>query len=141
MSEDPRDDPRWQQVRAAASRPVPTPPGLVERVLRSVGGVRGGHTTAPLDLPSSGGKTQVSERALVLMTRSLAAEIGRELGGVHVSAVALEEDVLQVLVTIRFGIEAGVAELLRHRLGAALSGQLGSAPPTINVHVVDVHPD
>ncbi|MGW4834096.1 hypothetical protein ACWEOG_41295 [Amycolatopsis japonica] len=141
MSEDPRDDPRWQQVRAAASRPVPTPPGLVERVLRSVGGVRGGHITAPLDLPSSGGRTQVSERALVLMTRSLAAEIGRELGGVHVSAVALEEDVLQVLVTIRFGVEAGVAELLRHRLGAALSGQLGSAPPTINVHVVDVHPD
>ncbi|AGM05245.1 hypothetical protein [Amycolatopsis keratiniphila] len=141
MSEDPRDDPRWQQVRAAASRPVPTPPGLVERVLRSVSGVRGGHTTTPLDLPSSGGKTQVSERALVLMTRNLAAEIGRELGGVHVSAVALEEDVLQVLVTIRFGVEAAVAELLRHRVSTALSGQLGSAPPTINVHVVDVHPD
>ena len=120
MSEDPRDDPRWQQVRAAASRPVPTPPGLVERVLRSVGGARGRHTTAPLDLPSSGGKTQVSERALVLMTRSLAAEIGRELGGVHVSAVA---------------------DLLRHRVSAALTGQLGSAPPAINGHVVDVHPD
>ncbi|WP_340683202.1 hypothetical protein LCL61_32025 [Amycolatopsis coloradensis] len=141
MSDDPRDDPRWQQVRAAASRPVPTPPGLVERVLRSVGGVRGKHTTAPLDLPSSGGKTQVSERALVLMTRNLAAEIGRELGGVHVAAVALEEDVLQVLVTIRFGVEAAVADLLRHRVSAALTGQLGSAPPTINVHVVDVHPD
>ncbi|MFE6611130.1 hypothetical protein [Amycolatopsis sp. NPDC057786] len=141
MSEDPRDDPRWQQVRAAASRPVPTPPGLVERVLRSVGGVRGRHTTAPLDLPSSGGKTQVSERALVLMTRNVAAEIGRELGGVHVAAVALEEDVLQVLVTIRFGVEAAVADLLRHQVIAALTGQLGSAPPTINVHVVDVHPD
>lgn len=141
MSEDPRDDPRWEQVRAAASRPVPTPPGLVERVLRSVGGARGRHTTAPLDLPSAGGKTQVSERALVLMTRKLAAEIGRDLGGVHVSAVALEDDVLQVLVTIRFGVEAAAAELLRHRVTAALTGQLGSAPPAINVHVVDVHPD
>ncbi|MFI9451420.1 hypothetical protein [Amycolatopsis sp. NPDC052450] len=141
MSEDPRDDPRWEQVRAAASRPVPTPPGLVERVLRSVGGARGKHTTAPLDLPSAGGKTQVSERALVLMTRKLAAEIGRDLGGVHVSAVALEEDVLQVLVTVRFGVEATVADVLRRRVGAALTGQLGSAPPAINVHVVDVHPD
>lgn len=141
MSEDPRDDPRWEQVRAAASRPVPTPPGLVERVLRSVGGVRGKHTTAPLDLPSAGGKTQVSERALVLLTRKVATEIGRDLGGVHVSAVALEEDVLQVLVTIRFGVEATVADVLRRRVGAALTGQLGSSPPAINVHVVDVHPD
>ncbi|KZB80637.1 hypothetical protein [Amycolatopsis regifaucium] len=141
MTQDPRDDPRWEQVRAVASRPVPTPPGLVERVLRSVGGVRGGRTTPPLDLPSAGGKTQVSERALVLMTRKLAAEIGRDLGGVHVSAVALEDDVLQVLVTVRFGVEAAAADLLRRRVTEALTGQLGSAPPTVNIHVVDVHPD
>ncbi|ANN16730.1 hypothetical protein SD37_14395 [Amycolatopsis orientalis] len=141
MSEDPRDDPRWEQVRAAASRPVPTPPGLVERVLRSVGGVRGRHTTSPLDLPSAGGKTQVSERALVLMTRRLAAEIGRDLGGVYVSAVALEDEVLQVLVTVRFGVEAAAADVLRHRVTEALTRQLGSAPPAVNVHVVDVHPD
>ncbi|WP_410654791.1 hypothetical protein [Amycolatopsis sp. lyj-112] len=141
MSDDPRDDPRWEQVRAAANRPVPTPPGLVERVLRSVGGVRGGHTTPPLDLPSAGGKTQVSERALVLMTRKLAAEAGRGIGGVHVSAVALEGEVLQVLVTVRFGVEAAAADLLRHRVTEALTRQLGSPPPAVNVHVVDVHPD
>lgn len=39
MSDDPREDPCWEQVRAAADLPVPTPPGLVERVLRSVGGL------------------------------------------------------------------------------------------------------
>ncbi|OKA03120.1 hypothetical protein ATP06_0237870, partial [Amycolatopsis regifaucium] len=74
-------------------------------------------------------------------TRKLAAEIGRDLGGVHVSAVALEDDVLQVLVTVRFGVEAAAADLLRRRVTEALTGQLGSAPPTVNIHVVDVHPD
>jgi hypothetical protein len=39
--EDPRDDPRWELVRAAARRPVPTPYGLLARVLNSVQGVRG----------------------------------------------------------------------------------------------------
>lgn len=53
MSDDPREDPRWELVRAAAKRPVPTPPGLVERVLRSVGGVRGRLTAEPVEPPST----------------------------------------------------------------------------------------
>lgn len=141
MSDDPREDPRWELVRAAANRPVPTPPGLVERVLRSVGGVRGRLTSEAVELPSEGGKTEVSERALVLVTRRLAADLGRELGGLHVAAVAVEDGVLQVLVTVRYGVEAVTAELLRRRLVESLARQLGSAPPAVDVHIVDVHPD
>jgi phenylpyruvate tautomerase PptA (4-oxalocrotonate tautomerase family) len=55
--------------------------------------------------------------------------------------VAIEGDMLQVLVTVRFGVEAATAELLRRRLTESLTRQLGSAPPTVNVHIVDVHPD
>ncbi|SFQ60222.1 hypothetical protein SAMN05421810_110150 [Amycolatopsis arida] len=138
---DPRDDPRWELVRAAARVPVPTPPGLIARVLRSVHGVRGRMTAVPLRIPQDGGLLTVSERAVVLLARRLGAELGRALGGVHVSAVAMEQGVLEVLLTVRYGVAAGeAAERLRVRLHEALAAQLGGAAPPVNVHIADVHP-
>jgi hypothetical protein len=139
-SEDPRTDPRWELVRAAARRHVPTPPGLVERVLRSVGGVRGRRTTPPLELPFEGGRLRVSERVVVLMARRLAKDFARDSGGVYISAVAMESGSLEVLVTVRFGVAADeVADDLRRELAAALTDRLGMPPPPVSVHVVDVH--
>ncbi|OZM71072.1 hypothetical protein CFN78_21600 [Amycolatopsis antarctica] len=138
---DPRDDPAWGLVRSAAAATVPTPPGLVSRVLRSVRGVRGRLHGEPVVVEQEGGRLHVGERALVLLTRTLATELGAAIGGVHVSAVALEPEGLEVLATVRFGVHADDAgAALRSRLAAALADQLGTTAPPVSVHVVDVHP-
>ncbi|WP_158894374.1 hypothetical protein [Amycolatopsis anabasis] len=137
---DPRDDPRWELVRAAARRPVPTPYGLITRVLRSVQGVRGRLLAEPFELPLDGDRLRIGERVLVLLARRLGAELGRAIGGVHVSAVALEQNGLEVLATVRYGVAADeAAESLRHLLGEALAAQIGAGAPPVNVHIVDVH--
>ncbi|MGC7098838.1 hypothetical protein ACPZ19_29555 [Amycolatopsis lurida] len=139
-AEDPRQDPDWHLVRAAARTTVPTPLGLVDRVLRSVRGLRAG--SAEFEYDQEGGKLRVSEQALVLLTRRIAADLGRRIGGLHVAAVALEREGLEVLTTVRYGVPADeAAEALRIGLGRALSAELGEAAPTVNVHVVDVHLD
>lgn len=138
---DPRHDPRWDLVRAAAHAAVPTPPGLVARVLRSVNGVRGRTFAKSLEFPLDGDRLRVAERVVVLLARRLGADLGREIGGVHLSAVALEENGLQVLVTVDYGVVADkAAALLGSRLVSALTEQLGAQTPVVNVHVVDVHP-
>jgi hypothetical protein len=140
--DDPRDDPRWELVRAAARTTVPTPPGLVNRVLRSVRGVRGQFPTEPIDLPFEGGRLRVSERVVVVIARRLGAELARELDGVHVSAVALEAGGLQVLITVRYGVAAEeAAALLGTRLRDGLDALLGAPAPPVHVHIVDVHPN
>jgi hypothetical protein len=140
-ADDPWHDPQWDLVRATAHTTVPTPPGLVARVLRSINGVRGRAFSKPLEFPLDGDRLQVAERVVVLLARRLGAEIGREIGGVHLSAVALEENGLQVLVTVDYGVVADkAAALLNSRLGTALTDQLGAQVPPVNVHVVDVHP-
>ncbi|WP_103350523.1 hypothetical protein [Amycolatopsis sp. CA-128772] len=132
--EDPESDPRWDAVRAAARRRVPTPPGLVERVLRAV--ARGRRTA--VDVPGEAGRLRVTEGVVTRLARTIAAE--RAPDGVRVSAVAVEDDVVEVLVSVRFGVVADeAAEGLRRDVTAELARQLGTAT-TVNVHVVDVHP-
>jgi hypothetical protein len=131
---DPERDPRWDAVRAAARRRVPTPPGLVERVLRAV--ARGRRTA--VDVPGEAGRLRVTEQVVVRLAGTIAAAHAPE--GVRISAVAVEEDVVQVLVSVRFGVTADeAAETLRREITAELSRQLG-VTAAVNVHVVDVHP-
>ncbi|MBE8516695.1 hypothetical protein ILP97_04040 [Amycolatopsis sp. H6(2020)] len=133
-TEDPERDPRWDAVRAAARRRVPTPPGLVERVLRAV--ARGRRTV--VEVPGEAGRLRVTEGVVDRLARTIAAD--RAPFGVRISAVAVEDDVVQVLVSVRFGIIAGAAaDALRREVTAELSRQLGVAS-VVNVHVVDVHP-
>ncbi|PRX51337.1 hypothetical protein B0I33_101490 [Prauserella shujinwangii] len=137
---DPLDDPQWEWVRATARAPVPTPPGLIERVLRSVHGVRGGLPAEPLEIAQEGGRLRVGERAVVLLTRRLGADLAARIGGLHVSAVAFEAGVLEVVVTVEYGLGADTAaETLRIRLQAALRAELGPAAPAVNVHIADVY--
>ncbi|GAB3142226.1 hypothetical protein GCM10027258_26670 [Amycolatopsis stemonae] len=132
--QDPERDPRWDAVRAAARRRVPTPPGLVERVLRAV--ARGRRTA--VEVPGGEGRLSVTENVVVRLASAIAAE--RAPDGVRVSAVALEDDAVQVLVSVRFGVAAdAAAEGLRREITGELSRQLGTAT-TVNVHVIDVHP-
>jgi uncharacterized alkaline shock family protein YloU len=131
--QDPERDPRWDAVRAAARRRVPTPPGLVERVLRAV--ARGRRTA--VEVPGEAGSLRVTENVVARLASAIAAE--RAPGEVRVSAVAVEDDAVQVLVSVRFGVAAdAVAEELRQEITVELSRQLGAAP-AVNVHVVDVH--
>ncbi|ADJ44470.1 hypothetical protein AMES_2647 [Amycolatopsis mediterranei S699] len=133
-AEDPESDPRWDAVRAAARRRVPTPPGLVERVLRAV--ARGRRTA--VEVPGESGRLRVTEGVVDRLARTIAAD--RAPFGVRISAVAVEDGVVQVLVSVRFGLIAGAAaEALRREISAGLSRQLGVAS-VVNVHVVDVHP-
>ncbi|HEY3470943.1 MAG TPA: hypothetical protein VGL47_37805 [Amycolatopsis sp.] len=133
-SPDPERDPRWDAVRRAAAHRVPTPPGLVERVLRAV--ARGRRTA--VEVPGEDGSLRVTEGVVADLARTIAAD--RAPDGVRVSAVAVEDDVVQVLVSVRFGVAADeAAEVLRRETTAELSRQLG-VPATVNVHVVDVHP-
>ncbi|WP_033291629.1 hypothetical protein [Amycolatopsis jejuensis] len=126
---DPEQDPRWAAVRAAGRHPVPTPPGLVDRVLRSLDGVRGRSVRF-------GGVT-MTEPEFLRIARE-AAETAR-VPGLHVSTVALVGGRLQLLATVQFGVLADeAADLLRERLAAALAGQLGVRPPAVDVHVIDV---
>ncbi|WP_199431685.1 hypothetical protein [Qaidamihabitans albus] len=148
---DPLDDPQWEWVRATARAPVPTPAGLIERVLRSVHGVRGTLLSRPLDIRQDGGLLRIGEGAVVLLARRLGAELGAEIGGLHVSAVALDTDgtggtgagnraVLDVVVTVEYrGGADAAAELLRSRLQAALAAQLGTTALAVNVHIADVY--
>jgi uncharacterized alkaline shock family protein YloU len=131
--QDPERDPRWDAVRAAARRRVPTPPGLVERVLRAV--ARGRRTA--VEVPGEAGSLRVTENVVARLASAIAAE--RAPGEVRVSAVAVEDDAVQVLVSVRFGVAAdAVAEALRQEITVELSHRLGVAT-TVNVHVVDVH--
>jgi uncharacterized alkaline shock family protein YloU len=131
---DPERDPRWDAVRRAAARRVPTPPGLVERVLRAVARSR----RTAVEVPLETGRLSVTEAVVVRLAETIAAD--RAPDGVRVSAVAVEDDVVQVLVSVRFGVVADeAAEALRRELTAELSRQVGAAT-TVNVHVVDVHP-
>ncbi|WP_410640004.1 hypothetical protein [Amycolatopsis sp. lyj-346] len=133
-AEDPESDPRWDAVRRAAARRVPTPPGLVERVLRAVARGR----RAPVDGPGGTGRLRATEAVVDRLARAIAAD--RAPDGVLVSAVAVEDDVVQVRVSVRAGVVAGAAaESLRRELTAGLARQLG-IPPVVNVHVVAVHP-
>jgi uncharacterized alkaline shock family protein YloU len=132
--QDPERDPRWDAVRAAARRRVPTPPGLVERVLRAV--ARGRRTA--VEVPGEAGSLRVTENVVARLASAIADE--RAPGEVRVSAVAVEDDEVQVLVSVRFGVAAdAVAEALRQEITTELSHRLGVAM-TVNVHVVDVHP-
>jgi uncharacterized alkaline shock family protein YloU len=131
--QDPERDPRWDAVRAAARRRVPTPPGLVERVLRAV--ARGRRTA--VEVPGEAGSLRVTENVVARLASAIAAE--RAPGEVRVSAVAVEDDAVQVLVSVRFGVATdAVAEELRQEITVELSRRLGVAT-TVNVHVVDVH--
>ncbi len=133
--EDPESDPRWDAVRAAARRRVPTPPGLVERVLRAA--ARGRRTA--VEAPGEPGRPRFAEGVVDGLARTIAAD--RAPFGVRISAVAVEDDVVQVLVSVRFGVIAdAAAEALRREITAGLSRQLGVAS-VVNVHVVDVHPE
>ncbi|MEV4057583.1 Asp23/Gls24 family envelope stress response protein [Amycolatopsis sp. NPDC049688] len=133
-TEDPERDPRWDAVRAAARRRVPTPPGLVERVLRAV--ARGRRTA--IDVPGEGGRLRITGDVVTRLAETIAAD--RAPDGVRVSAVAVEDDVVEVLVSVRFGVVADeAAETLRRDITAELARQLGTAT-AVNVHVVDVHP-
>jgi uncharacterized alkaline shock family protein YloU len=131
--EDPESDPRWDAVRAAARRRVPTPPGLVERVLRAVARGR----RAAVDVPGETGRLRVTGDVVTRLAGTIAAD--RAPDGVRVSAVAAEDDVVEVLVSVRFGVVADeAAEALRRAVTAELARQLGTAL-AVNVHVVDVH--
>ena len=84
---------------------------------------------------------RISERVVVILARKLGADIGAEVGGVHVSAVAMEDGGLEVLLTVRYGVPAAeAADALRRRLGEKLAEHLGRPGPPVNVHITDVHP-
>ncbi|WP_051400231.1 hypothetical protein [Haloechinothrix halophila] len=139
---DPRDDPRWRLVRAAARTPVPTPPGLLDRVLRSVNGLRGSLQGEPVVVQQARGRLRIGEHALALLCRHIAVRTARDIDGVHVWAVAIDPDGFEVLITVRYGVAAGdAADRLVRDVHHSLVGLVGTSLPVINVHIADVRQD
>ncbi|MBW4717461.1 hypothetical protein KZQ38_09815 [Saccharothrix sp. SC076] len=129
---------RWSAVRETAVTPVPTPPGLVERVLAAVRGVRPRPAGAPVEVDREGGRTSVAERAVLAVCRQAAVDLAGDLG-LHVRATAVEDGELQVLVTARYPAPAVVAaDDLRTALDRELRARLGVAL-VVHVHLIDVH--
>ncbi|GAA1291128.1 hypothetical protein [Saccharothrix xinjiangensis] len=124
---------RWRLVRRAAVTPVPTPPGLVDRVL---GAVRGG---PPVVLDQEGGRLTVSGRAVLAVSRRLAVDLAEGFD-LRVRGAAVEDDGrLQVLVAARYGTAAvEAADALRSRLADELVARLGPAAPVVDVHLIDI---
>ncbi|CCH29220.1 hypothetical protein ABZ816_38395 [Actinosynnema sp. NPDC047251] len=131
---------RWAAVRETAVTPVPTPPGLVTRVLAAVHGVRPRLGSTPVEFDQDGGRVRVSERAVLAVCRQLAVELAAELG-LHVRGTDVEDGQLQVLVAARYPAPAiAAADDLRSRLAHDLVAHLGDAAPVVHVHLIDIAP-
>jgi uncharacterized alkaline shock family protein YloU len=92
-----------------------------------------------VEIELDGDRVAIAERTLVLLTRKIGQEIGAELGGIQVSAVAMELGELEVLIVVDYGIVAAdAAEILRRGVRRELTKQIGAGVPPINVHVIDV---
>ncbi|MBB5958359.1 hypothetical protein FHS29_004967 [Saccharothrix tamanrassetensis] len=129
---------RWSSVRLVAVTPVPTPPGLVSRVLAAVHGVRPRLGSAPAGFDQDGGRVSVAERAVLAVCRRLAVELATGLG-LHVRGTAVEDGELQVLVAARYPAPAiSVADELRSQLSRELVEHLGDAAPVVHVHLIDI---
>lgn len=131
---------RWEAVRETAVTPVPTPPGLVTRVLAAVHGVRPRLGSTPVEFDQDGGRVRVSERAVLAVCRQVAVEAAAGLG-LHVRGTAVEDGHLQVLVVARYPAPAiAAADELRSTLAAELLDHLGDAAPVVHVHLIDIAP-
>ncbi|RKT53501.1 anti-sigma factor family protein [Saccharothrix australiensis] len=129
---------RWAAVRQVAVTPVPTPPGLVSRVLAAVHGVRPRPGSPPVEFDQDGGRVSVSERAVLAVCRRLAVDLATRLG-LHVRGTAVADGGLQVLVAARYPMPAvAVSEELRAQLAHELRAQLGDAAPVVHVHLIDI---
>ena len=131
-------EPRWTAVRESATTPVPTPPGLVTRVLAAVHGVRPKLGSVSAEFDQDGGRTRVSEQAVLAVCRLLAVELAAGYG-LHVRGTAVEDGRLQVLVVARYPTPAiPAADELRERLARALLSHLGDAAPVVHVHLTAI---
>ncbi|MEV0675782.1 hypothetical protein AB0I60_04575 [Actinosynnema sp. NPDC050436] len=131
---------RWSAVRETAVTPVPTPPGLVNRVLAAVHGVRPRLGGTPVEFGQEGGRVRVSERAVLAVCRQLAVDAATPLG-LHVRGTAVEDGQLQVLVTAKYPSPAiTAADDLRTTLARELLTHLGDAAPVVHVHLIDIAP-
>jgi hypothetical protein len=135
-------DGRWDLVRRLASTPLPTPAGLVSRVLTSVRDLRPRRFAPGVELAEPGGSLRVGAPAVVLLGRQLFREFAAERREIALRTLAVAEDGLQVRVALRYGTPiAEVAAELREWLSSGLRMHLGDAVPAIHVHVDDVLPD
>ncbi|MFT7840621.1 hypothetical protein Q5530_31140 [Saccharothrix sp. BKS2] len=127
---------RWRAVRRTAVTPVPTPPGLVDRVLGAVRGAR--PVGEPVVLEQEGGRLTVSAGAVLAVSRRLAVDLAAGFD-LRVRGAAVEAGRLQVLVAARYGTAAvEAADALRVRLAAELAARLGAVAPAVDVHLVDI---
>ncbi|MEU4806465.1 hypothetical protein [Actinosynnema sp. NPDC023587] len=131
---------RWDAVRETAVVAVPTPPGLVIRVLAAVRGIRPRLGAPPVEFVQDGDRVRVAERAVLAVCRQLAVEAAAELD-LHVRGTAVEDGQLQVLVAARYPDPAiAAADELRSKVARQLLAHLGDAAPVVHVHLIDIAP-
>ncbi|GGS50245.1 hypothetical protein [Actinokineospora fastidiosa] len=130
-----RLDNHWDDVRAAAATPPPAPPGLAERMVDVLRGVRG--TGGTYHGVAEG--VRVADHVVVMVVRRVAADAVAGLG--HVRAVRTEADTIHIGLAVRYGVAAdALAERVRASVLAGLAERVGPVATGVDVRVVDVVP-
>lgn len=128
-------DGRWADVRAAAAAPVPTPPGLAERMVDVLRGVRG----APAAYHGVADGVRVADQVVVLVARRIAAEAAAGLG--HVRSARTDGQTVHIGLAVRYGVAAHtLAARVRAAVLAGLAAQVGPVATAVDVQVAEVLP-
>jgi hypothetical protein len=132
---------QWTLVQRTAATQVPVPVELVSRTLATVNALRGQQAGDHVEITQHGGQLRVRDRVIVLLARALAHDLLVEQtnGQARVLAVSGDHDALTVEIALPYGTPIReLAVRLRIQLIDALDAQLGSAAPTVSVHVADL---
>lgn len=126
-------DERWAGVRAAAAEPVATPPGLADRMVDVLRGVRGEVYHGVAD------GVRIADQVVVLIARRIAAEAAAGVG--HVRLARTDGHTVHIGLAVRYGVAADrLAARVRAAVLAGLAGQVGPVATAVDVQVTDVIP-
>ncbi|MFC5287840.1 hypothetical protein ACFPM7_12325 [Actinokineospora guangxiensis] len=128
-------DADWSGVREAARERPRTPPGLADRALGALSGVR----AAPGSYHDIADGVRVADRVVVLIARRAAADALDGLGSVR--DVHTGQNKVHIGLAVRWGVAADtLAERVRTAVLAALANQVGPVVSAVDVQVNDVLP-
>jgi hypothetical protein len=132
-------DAQWDEVREAGQVAVTPPPGLVERALKTVRGVRAGYGSTSIKLAQERGVLTVSVGSVLTLARQLCSEVLRGFPEVHLRGCSGDVESVRIDLAIRYGI-AGVevAEQIRSSVDHGMRRSLGAGTPSVWVRLVDV---
>ena len=131
----------WRPVRVAADATWDVPPGLVDRALSTVRGLRSASGQQPTSLVQDGGTLTVAPRAAMALVRQAGLDAASRRAGVHLRGCSGDTAEVRVDLAVRYPLSAvEIADEVRQEVERVLRRSLGTAAPSVEVVVVDVAP-